>query len=116
MVTKEQAAKLRNFGVHSAHIREMDTEVIDAVINLNRAGFTTTQSCAGHKGMPGGYEKGMMCIYPFPKKEDLKTAISIMKKSGLKKIKVVKTSASHLEYLEFEGMGKTYSSRKQTNH
>ncbi len=106
MATEKQTAELRKFGIRAGHIREMDSEIIPVVIDLNRNGFTTTESCAGHKGGMGG-ERGMIFFYPFPNREKREKATEIMKKHGLKNLRINPAKL----VITFSRMGKPWKKR-----
>lgn len=103
MLTKTQLTYLRSIGVRVAHIREMDPEIISTVIDLNRNGFHTTESCAGHKGGPGG-GLGNIFFWPFPKGENYKRVLAIMAHHGLKNLRARRAYSA----IVFSGIGKPW--------
>jgi hypothetical protein len=101
MITKTQIEKLHSFGIPLSYIKQMDSEIVNTVIDLNRNKFKTVQSCAGHNG-----NRGMVVFQSFPKGNSLKLAIKIMENNGLKRVHPEITSISHIKYMGFTGIGK----------
>lgn len=103
MVTAAQAKRLRGFGLRALHIREMDPEIVSTVIDLNRNGFHTTESCAGHKGGPGD-GLGNIFFYPFPKGVEYRRALAIMTRRGLRNLRAKHAYSA----VVFSGIGKSW--------
>jgi hypothetical protein len=115
MITKTQVKQLREAKLNPEAIPEMDPEIVDVVIDLNKHGLTTLDSCAGHPGRHPE-EEGMIFFgrtrgwaEPKPLKNDeYKKAMEIMHMHGLKNLKLDKTH----KVISFKAFGKPWRKSK----
>jgi hypothetical protein len=83
MPTHEQMNEMDKYGL----IYDIDQEIRDAVIDLNKHGFKTAGSCAGH--VPNK-NAGFISIMGIPTEQKIQTAKSILSKHGLKNLRLIK--------------------------
>jgi hypothetical protein len=113
MVTKEERADIerrakRDWATFQRDRFEfIDPEIKSVVLELNRKGYYTNESCAGHvNARHKGYQRGVIWIW---KIYDAPVIAGILKKHGLKNIKRSHVTIEHVQY-SFDPIGKPRSS------
>ncbi len=81
-------SKKTNFRISpKSKFRELrlDPEIVDSIIELNKAGYFTKSSCAGHHGKGRGKMRGYIAFYHYDDKAGI---IRILKAYGLTDIRI----------------------------